>query len=89
MQSRGTGTWPWGGDVPPPSHHAVVDPDAAAGLSGMPPATRLEGQQDTLQLTGPVGAGDLGWLGRDPTDPADPVQEGVGMFARLHDVRSE
>lgn len=87
MLSRDVSRYPFGGTVPlpgPPVHSA---PDEPAGLSGMPPAARWDGQQDTLTLTGPAGAGDNGYLGRDLYDPGPydlPYLEGRGMFARLH-----
>lgn len=85
MLSRDVGTWPGGGDVPLPGPPMHPDPDAEAGTAGMPPSSQWEGRQDTLALTGPVGAGDDGYRGRDPEDPAGTVPEGRGMFARLHE----
>jgi hypothetical protein len=86
MLSRDVDSYPFGGTTPqpgPPYHTAMDQP---AGLSGMPPASRFGGQQDTLTLTGPVGAGDEGYMGRDLSDPAsEPVLEGQGMFRRLHE----
>ena len=87
MLSRTVDAYPFGGTTPMPAPPAHTAADQPAGLSGMPPATRFEGQQDTLTLTGPVGAGDNGWMGRDLEDPGQgmPVMEGRGMFGRLHD----
>lgn len=81
--SRPVTAYPWG-DVPLPGPPVHMAPDEPAGLSGIPPASRFEGRDDTLNLIGPVGAGEAGWTGRDPTDPADAVPEGQGMFSRLH-----
>lgn len=83
MLSRDLTAWPYGGTVPPPAPPLHVDPEAEAGSAGMSPSSRFEGQQDTLTLTGPVGAGDQGYTGRDPLE--DPFPEGRGMFARLHE----
>ncbi len=85
MLSRDVTAWPYGGDVPPPAPPLHIDPDQAAGTAGMMPASRLEGQQDTLTLTGPAGAGDEGYMGRDPYGDGPPVPEARGMFARLHE----
>lgn len=88
MLSREVSQWPWGGDVPPPGPPVHAAYDAEAGLSGMPPAARFAGQQDTLNPYGPVGAGDDGYMGRDLLAPGAgdlPLLEGRGMFARLHD----
>jgi hypothetical protein len=86
MLSRDVTAYPFGGTHPqpaPPVHTAMDEP---AGLSGMPPASRFGGEQDTLTLTGPVGAGDEGYMGRDLSDPAaEPVTESRGMFGRLHE----
>jgi hypothetical protein len=87
MLSRDVTAYPFGGITPqpgPPYHTAMDQP---AGLSGMPPASRFAGQQDTLTLTGPVGAGDEGYMGRDLSDPASQptLNEGRGMFGRLHE----
>lgn len=86
MLSRDVSQYPFGGITPPPGPPVHTAMDQPAGLSGMPPASRFEGEQDTLTLTGPVGAGDEGYMGRDLSDPAaQPVLEGRGMFGRLHE----
>jgi hypothetical protein len=86
MLSRDVTQYPFGGVTPPPAPPVHTAMDQPAGLSGMSPATRFEGQQDTLTLTGPVGAGDEGYMGRDLSDPAaEPVFESRGMFGRLHE----
>jgi hypothetical protein len=86
MLSRDVTAYPFGGLGPPPGPPYHTAMDQPAGESGIPPATRFDGQQDTLQLTGPVGAGDEGYMGRDLSDPAsEPVMEGQGMFHRLHE----
>lgn len=77
--------YPFGGRTPMPAPPHVLDPHAPAGLSGPLPCARWDGRDDTLHPYGPVGAGSLGWLGRDPTSPAGAtVPEGRGMFSRLH-----
>jgi hypothetical protein len=50
--------------------------------------SRLTGRQHTLTLTGPVGAGDDGYMGRDLGNPASmryPYNASPGMFHRLHE----
>lgn len=84
MLSRNVSAWPWGGDVPMPGPPLHTAPDQPAGLSGPLPVSRLAGRDQTLTVEGPCGAGDLGWTGRDPADPADTVPESHGMFYRLH-----
>lgn len=85
MLSRGVSEYPTGGETPlpgPPFHQSIDQP---AGLSGMPPASRFTGRDDTLTLSGPTGAGDYGYMGRDISDPNTPaVPEPEGMFGRLH-----
>lgn len=85
MLSRAVWEHPGGGGIPlpgPPFHAAVDQP---AGASGPLETARFGGRDDTLMLTGPAGAGDLGYAGRDVYDPAGPVvPEAYGMFYRLH-----
>lgn len=85
MLSRDVTAWPYGGDVPPPPPPLHTDPEQEADGAGMPAASRLEGQQDTLALSGPVGAGDQGYMGRDVYGDGPAVPEARGMFARLHE----
>lgn len=86
MLSRDLSVWPYGGDVPPPAPPLHVDPEQEAGSAIMTPSARFAGQQDTLSLTGPAGAGDQGYTGRDIyADGTAPVPEGRGAFRRLHD----
>jgi hypothetical protein len=85
MLSRNVSAYPYGETVPapaPPLGPGVYDaPATDAGMD----ASRFGGQQDTLTLTGPVGAGDNGYMGRDISDPgSNPVPESRGMFGRLH-----
>lgn len=86
MLSRDVTSYPDGAMMPlpaPPAVMASAEP-AGPGTSGMA-LSRVAGRQHTLTLTGPCGAGDLGYMGRDISDPAtDPVPEGHGIFARLH-----
>ena len=84
--SRGVDSYPYGETTPAPGPpHGPGDYDAPAVDAGMPDATRFGGQQDTLTLTGPVGAGDQGYMGRDLFDTSSgAVPEGIGMFGRLH-----
>lgn len=81
MLSRGVSSYPWGGRQPMPGPPVVLDPGAPAGSAGMRPS-RFSGRDDTLLLTGPVGAGEHGYRGRDPETAPHP--EGVGIFLRLH-----
>lgn len=83
MLSRNVGNWPYGGSVPPPPPPLHTDPEQPAGESGMPPAARFTGRDDTLAMTGQVGAGDAGYTGRDPFE--QPYPEGRGLFGRLHE----
>lgn len=86
MLSRDITQYPHGGGTPPPAPPVHTAMDQPAGESGIPPATRFDGRQDTLTLEGPAGAGDEGYMGRDLSDPgAQPVPEGRGMFGRLHE----
>jgi hypothetical protein len=85
MLSRDVTQYPFGGTSPQPAPPVHTAMDQPAGLSGMPPASRLEGQQNTLTLTGPVGAGDEGYMGRDLSDENEPEFESRGMFGRLHE----
>lgn len=92
MLTRPVTVYPFGhtDPLPGPPHHSAVD--QYAGESGMPPASRFEGQQDTLGLTGPVGAGDQGYMGRDILSPGPydlPLSEAPGMFWRLHTTGDE
>lgn len=53
-----------------------------------PHMSRVWGRPDTLTLTGPVGAGDSGFMGRDIGNPASmryPYNASPGMFRRLHE----
>lgn len=53
-----------------------------------PAMTSYYGRDDTLALTGPVGAGDNGYMGRDIGNPASmrhPYNATPGMFRRLHE----
>lgn len=52
-----------------------------------PPVSLYGGRDQTLDLTGPVGAGDQGYMGRDLGNPASmryPYNSSPGMFRRLH-----
>lgn len=88
MLTRDVTSYPYGGVTPAPGLDADFDaPATDPGRSGT--VSRFEGQQDTLAYNGfPVGAGEMGWTGRDVTDPARvgvPYAEGRGMFGRLHE----
>jgi hypothetical protein len=51
------------------------------------PFSLYAGRDETLDLTGPVGAGDQGYMGRDLGNPASmryPYNASPGMFRRLH-----
>lgn len=66
------------------------DTYAVAGYSHphRPDMARVSGRQDTLTLTGPVGAGDTGYMGRDLGNPASmryPYNASPGLFHRLHE----
>jgi hypothetical protein len=85
MLSRGVWAYPDGGNMPLPGPPVVLAAAEPAGTSGPLPCSRFGGRDDTLTLVGPVGAGDLGYTGRDVYDPAGPVvPESHGMFYRLH-----
>ena len=84
MLSRDVTAYPDGSGMALPGYPAVISPHDPAGEAGPLPASRWQGRPHELALTGPCGAGDLGYMGRDPTDPAGTVPESGGMFARLH-----